>query len=70
MALSSDIARSLPLSFTRTPLPGRERTTVYLGLTHPNPPAVPRARSRSLPNPAEIGREIEFLTVNAGFEPY
>src|SRR5215472_9933510 len=38
-ALSSDIARSLSLSFTRTPLPGRERTTVYLGLARPNPPA-------------------------------
>jgi hypothetical protein len=30
---------------------------------------VPRARSESFPNAAEIGREIEFLTVNAGFEP-
>ena len=38
-ALSSDIARSLPLSFTRTALPGRERTAVYLGLARPNPPA-------------------------------
>src|SRR5215831_12683940 len=38
-ALSSDIARSLPPSFTRTPLRGRERTTVYLGLARPNPPA-------------------------------
>jgi hypothetical protein len=31
---------------------------------------VPRARSKSFPNAAEIGWEIEFLTVNAGFEPY
>ena len=28
---------------------------------------VPRARSKSLPNAAESGREIEFPTVNAGF---
>src|SRR5215472_5717772 len=30
---------------------------------------VPRARSESFPNAAEIGRKIEFLTVNAGFGP-
>jgi hypothetical protein len=31
---------------------------------------VPRAHSESFPNAAESGREIEFLTVDAGFEPY
>jgi hypothetical protein len=31
---------------------------------------VPRARSESFPNAAEIGRKIKFLTVNAAFEPY
>ena len=30
---------------------------------------VPRARSEPFPNAAESGREIEFLTVDAGFEP-
>ena len=30
---------------------------------------VPRARSEPFPNAAESGREIEFLTVDAGFGP-
>ena len=30
---------------------------------------VPQARPEPFPNAAEIGREIKFLTVNAGFEP-
>ena len=30
---------------------------------------VPRARSESFPNAPEAAGEIEFLTVNAGFEP-
>ena len=30
---------------------------------------VPRTRSEPFPNAAEIGRKIEFLTVDAGFGP-
>jgi len=30
---------------------------------------VPRTRSEPFPNAAEIGRDIEFLTVKAGFGP-
>ena len=30
---------------------------------------VPQARPEPFPNAAESGREIEFLTVNAGFGP-
>ena len=32
-------------------------------------PSSSRARPEPFPNAAEIGRNIEFLTVNAGFEP-
>ena len=57
----------------RTMLSGSALTMLEPSLRPPRSPRhglkVPRVRPEAFPNAAEIGREIEFLTVNAGFGP-
>jgi len=57
----------------RTTLSGSALMIPELSLRPPRSPRrglkVPRARPEHFPNAAESGREIEFLTVRAGFGP-
>jgi len=52
------------------PSSNRHREYRYWTIYLPRTQDVRRARSESFPNAAEILWEIEFLTVNADFEPY